>query len=861
MGSPFKIPKKTQPSDSSSVLMMSPLSRVPDGDTSKASWTQAGFNGRRPHKSSSANGRTDGSSGPAGGDRSVLSPSHRSEVRGHARVNGIPAKEAGGTPKASRTPGGDLTDQNRWRPKRASDTLCPHEGGKDTPAVKKQWGTGFPETWNSSQVENEEEEEEDDEDGGRTKKASSPAKEASARSLRSTPLESKAVCLKGNGQRARPPSDQPSKEEVPQKRVRSPGERAAVSMSLRKAGSDLSYSRRRLRLSLAFKTYQRVKPSSTEPIVLSSDDDDDDDDEEEEGGSNVGRSDALSAQKAGPNPSAGGGQKSGDAEAPSTMELAFSTLHFGSTCSHANGPIVITEERISIPLKDGEDGVAVAVVPSELHNYGVWDGALAGDGTLLSISQQPSPSLLFLILSDAQTRLLHTELSAIHNTHTACQSGPFLLVTLAGQMDELQSALLASLMDVIGLRYGRPFLGVSLSWAEGLNRLHLHPRGSHLLTLLGQGDGVDGGQRTEGERTDEAIPAGTTTSRAGGGGKSSEATGTRHSSLRSYTRQQSLPRRLIQYPPPPSKGGITVTSEDLECLRDGEFLNDVIIDFYLKYLQLERADQDVANRSHIFSSFFYKQLTRKDNSSEEEAGGTAQYRRHRRVKTWTRHVDIFSKDFLFIPVNQEAHWYLVVICFPGLLQAESVPWKCLTSAGASGTMQKPQPQASGRPGGQGRALSTGQRQTGSTDGPKRQSHDLPDCTVLNCQREKVTRRPCILIMDSLKLSYHHRIYTLLRDYLQVEWEVRRGTPRAFGENSIRGCHCKVPLQDNSSDCGLYLLQYVESFLQNPVVHFEFPLRLERWFPRQQVRRKREELRELVLQLYRRQGGGAEQGSG
>lgn len=40
--------------------------------------------------------------------------------------------------------------------------------------------------------------------------------------------------------------------------------------------------------------------------------------------------------------------------------------------------------------------------------------------------------------------------------------------------------------------------------------------------------------------------------------------------------------RLMVYPPPPAKGGISVTNEDLHCLNDGEFLNDVIIDFYLK---------------------------------------------------------------------------------------------------------------------------------------------------------------------------------------------------------------------------------------------------------------------------------------
>lgn len=39
---------------------------------------------------------------------------------------------------------------------------------------------------------------------------------------------------------------------------------------------------------------------------------------------------------------------------------------------------------------------------------------------------------------------------------------------------------------------------------------------------------------------------------------------------------------LIVYPPPPAKGGLGVTKEDLKCLEYGEFLNDVIIDFYLK---------------------------------------------------------------------------------------------------------------------------------------------------------------------------------------------------------------------------------------------------------------------------------------
>ncbi|KAI4883764.1 hypothetical protein NFI96_027284 [Prochilodus magdalenae] len=266
MGTPFKIPKKKQPSDSSSLHMMSPLSRVQDSDTSKTSWSQVALNGKRQAKSSSFNGRTDASPGSAGADRSVPQSPQRSEVRGPVRVNGTPAKGFG-TPN-SRTTATDRaspTDQNRWRPKRASDTLCQRERDQDTPAIKKPWGSTFTASWKSSQMEAEEDE---DEAVAPVEEANGPSsaavsQQSSVRSLRSNATESKTVGVKGNGEKARPSSDQTPKEEVAEKRVRSSGEKDAFSVFVRKPLND--YSRKTLRLRLSYKTSQRAKPSSTEP--------------------------------------------------------------------------------------------------------------------------------------------------------------------------------------------------------------------------------------------------------------------------------------------------------------------------------------------------------------------------------------------------------------------------------------------------------------------------------------------------------------------------------------------------------------------------------------------------------------------
>ncbi|XP_074541521.1 sentrin-specific protease 6 isoform X2 [Halichoeres trimaculatus] len=390
--------------------------------------------------------------------------------------------------------------------------------------------------------------------------------------------------------------------------------------------------------------------------------------------------------------------------------------------------------------------------------------------------------------------------------------------------------------------------------------------------------------------------------------------------------------KLMVYPPPPAKGSISVTNEDLHCLNDGEFLNDVIIDFYLKYLVLEKLKKEDAQRIHIFSSFFYKRLNQRERRSVPDTTNLPiQKRKHNRVKTWTRHVDLFQKDFIFVPINESAHWYLAVICFPGLKgpvyeqnplfqgqfpppsssdtdpsPEEDIPYHCRPLSperdGLESSTDDSQPsvlQASlegqsdcdltkensaftGRGESSNTPTASRNKQADSErqftnelqkisvyykdDDPFTFSDDQSSChdecsedgTLADdtltadssslASKQNPCQQPCILIMDSLRGPARSTVVKTLKEYLEVEWEVRKGTVRSFGKDIMKGSSPRVPQQDNFSDCGVYILQYVESFFENPIPSFHLPMNLSDWFPQQRMKTKREEIRDLILRI-------------
>lgn len=93
-----------------------------------------------------------------------------------------------------------------------------------------------------------------------------------------------------------------------------------------------------------------------------------------------------------------------------------------------------------------------------------------------------------------------------------------------------------------------------------------------------------------------------------------------------------------------------VIFEDLIRLDEEEFLNDNLINFYMTYLFKE--SKVSPSKVHLFNTFFYNRL--KQNTGRE-------YINYEAVKRWTRD-DIFTHDYIVVPINEDIHWYLAIIC-------------------------------------------------------------------------------------------------------------------------------------------------------------------------------------------------------
>eukprot|EP00741_Cyanophora_paradoxa_P023358 tig00000254_g22564.t1 len=265
--------------------------------------------------------------------------------------------------------------------------------------------------------------------------------------------------------------------------------------------------------------------------------------------------------------------------------------------------------------------------------------------------------------------------------------------------------------------------------------------------------------------------------------------------------------QILLYPPG-HKRAVALTKRDFERLRPGEMLNDNVIDFYLKYIEVEllpnvnrtRAERgERPLRCHFFNSFFYTRLS---------LGGDPEGN-YEAVRRWTRNVDIFTLDYLFIPVHvlqglDEAHWALTIVCNP------------------------------------------------------RRAFVMEALRVLEGRD-----RACIMYLSSMKTSNKVAL-DMIEGYLRNAWqkEDRFRPPRAQSSEATRPSSApvyftkitaEVPKQDSSTDGGVFVLEYIERFIRDPLVPFvrdkKGPLVVmkEDWFSVDHIEWKRSEIQELIVQ--------------
>lgn len=232
-------------------------------------------------------------------------------------------------------------------------------------------------------------------------------------------------------------------------------------------------------------------------------------------------------------------------------------------------------------------------------------------------------------------------------------------------------------------------------------------------------------------------------------------------------------------------GAVTITTADTPRLETAVYLNDSLVDFDMRYL-LENADQTVRSRIHLFSSFLYKRL-----SDDGQSG----------VKTWTEDVDIFSKDFLIVPICEHLHWYLAIICYPGRLL-------------------------------------------------KIAQDDSSSLTVLVDEDSTTTSNSLdafILIFDSLGRSRHGAL-NRLKSYLVDEARDKLGF--TILRERIHGIMVKCPHQTNYTDCGLFCSHFFDYFLKDPYgsVCKAQSHQLANWFPASEAMDRRQVLKERIAMI-------------
>ena len=341
--------------------------------------------------------------------------------------------------------------------------------------------------------------------------------------------------------------------------------------------------------------------------------------------------------------------------------------------------------------------------------------------------------------------------------------------------------------------------------------------------------------------------------------------------------------------PTTGTGRTVVDFEDIERLDEGEFLNDNLVGYALRRIEEDMAPEH-KSKVHFFNSYFFTSLTSKSGRKAFNYDA---------VKKWTKQKDLLNTPYIVVPINENLHWFVAIICNlpdlvrkPALLdddaaniaetpapsQRSSVqpsPIRDIDEIQDSQDSKKPDEQAM-------RQLSLDEAGEVKASGNEVYAFDdngklVDRVSETHCEGESTqeagkqsgknskkraapslrkypTDKPTIITLDSFGVGHPGQVSTL-KKYVEAEALDKRGMDAAAA--SIQGMTASgIPLQSNYCDCGLYLVGYVEEFAKDPegfvnkVLNRE--LDQESHFASFDPSQKRAEIRDDLLRLHAEQ---------
>jgi hypothetical protein len=105
------------------------------------------------------------------------------------------------------------------------------------------------------------------------------------------------------------------------------------------------------------------------------------------------------------------------------------------------------------------------------------------------------------------------------------------------------------------------------------------------------------------------------------------------------------------------------TNPATHSLQEHEFLNDIIINVYLKHLELE-LKEEARDKVKIFNSFFFSQYRKVGGFTTGRVRCLIIHWQHgfERVKRWTKNDKLFQKEFVIVPINERQEPDAMTLC-------------------------------------------------------------------------------------------------------------------------------------------------------------------------------------------------------